>query len=454
VAAALLERSRGLTAHGPTRALRGAVCGRAVHCGADVACARVAAEMYVKAHPHEAAASQPLFSRAVQPAQRSSPLSERRKRKAPAALGREQGPQVRRTQKHARVCVLSELPAHVRVAKAPAGPYHTLHRCVDVRTREVFFYPEYTGPAGEEELHAVQWPTVIELPSAPARSGVDAMSSDGCATTDVTEASCSDSHVELTPEPDTRCHGNPEEEAGVAAAPPPTLMERRRRKALSPLRLDIIPPFRRRNTNQICVLEAPATHIRLHAVQAGPHHMMHQCIDAHTEEVFFLPEYVGPSGQHSLHRVFWPQTISTAPKAPEHEQDVPFDESQDCAGSDADEVAGAVEIKGEAGSLALLSAASAYSPCSTSSTSTCFTSSADSFCGASTRKIVMCPAPCAAPVTNFSKQEFVGGGAGKGGVVDAGNGSVLDIMRGGSPGTPCDVAVATASLAARAVTVN
>ena len=238
------------------------------------------------------------------------------------------------------------------------------------------------------------------------------------------------------------------------AAPAPPLMERRRRKALSPLRLDIIPPFRRRNTNQICVLEAPATHIRLHAVQAGPHHMMHQCIDAHTEEVFFLPEYVGPSGQHSLHRVFWPQTISTAPKAPEHEQDVPFDESQDCAGSDADEVAGAAEIKGEAGSLALLSAASAYSPCRTSSASTCFPSSADSFCGASTRKIVMCPAPCAAPVTNFSKQEFVGGGAGKGGVVDAGNGSVLDIMRGGSPGTPCDVAVATASLAARAVTVN
>ena len=425
-----------------------------MHCGADVACARVAAEMYVKAHPHEAAASQPLFSRAVQPAQRSSPMSDRRKRKAPAALGREQGPQVRRTQKHARVCVLSEPPAHVRVAKAPAGPYHTLHRCVDVRTRDVFFYPEYTGPAGEEKLHAVQWPTVIELPSTPARSGVDAMSSDGCATTDATEASCSDSHAEITPEPETRCQGI--SEAGVAAVPPPTLMERRRRKALSPLRLDIIPPFRRRNTNQICVLEAPATHVRLHAVQAGPHHMMHQCIDAHTEEVFFLPEYVGPSGQQSLHRVSWPQTISTAPKAPEHEQDVSFDESLDCAGRDADEIqAGAAENKGEAGSFALLSAASAYSPCSTSSTSTCFTSSADSFCAESTRKIVTCPAPCPAPATNFSKQEFVGGGAGKRGMVDAANGSVLTaIMRGGSPGTPCDVAVATASLAARAVTVN
>ena len=104
--------------------------------------------MYLKAHAHEAAASQPLFSRAVQPAQRGATLSERRKRKAPAALAREQAPQVRRTQKHA--CVVSAPPAHVRVAKAPAGPYHTLHRCVDVRTREVFFFPEYTGPAGEE----------------------------------------------------------------------------------------------------------------------------------------------------------------------------------------------------------------------------------------------------------------------------------------------------------------
>jgi len=434
--------------------------------------------MYLKAHAHEAAASQPLFSRAVQPAQRGATLSERRKRKAPAALAREQAPQVRRTQKHA--CVVSAPPAHVRVAKAPAGPYHTLHRCVDVRTREVFFFPEYTGPAGEEELHAVQWPTVIALPSPTARNGAAALASANYATdtSDATDASPGDHHTETTPGPETTCDGSTE--AGVAE-PRPTLLERRQRKALSPLRLDIIPPFRRRNTDQICVLEAPATHVRLHAVQAGPHHIMHQCIDAHTEEVFFLPEYVGPSGEQSAHRISWPQTINTAPKAPEHQQDVPFTETLDrdavVANTDGKKAAEGGEGNSDAGSLTLLSSTSAYSPCSTSSTCTCFTSCASSVCPASshtdaagfpTTKALLggVVTECSGTsVASFNKDAAgIGGGvdkdaAGMGGGVDAGNGGMLAAMHGGttstcSPWTPCDVAVATASLAARAVKVN
>ena len=62
------------------------------------------------------------------------------------------------------------------------------------------------------------------------------------------------------------------------------------------------------------------------AVPAGPHHVMHQCIDAHTEEMFFLPEYVGPADAESqaAHRMQWPQVINAAPKLPQHKADEPL----------------------------------------------------------------------------------------------------------------------------------
>jgi hypothetical protein len=263
---------------------------------------------------HEAAASQPLFSRAVNPAQRKVPLIERRKRKMPAALNLDQLPQFRRRNpKHARV--LTNPPPCLRVAKAEAGPYHTLHRCVDVRTQEVFFVPEYTGPPGEENLHALEWPRTIELSSPVVRSGADTSRNAELVPSNTTDTSSpSTNATSHAPSPAKTSDGpsgtqSRQEDAVDAAEPPQTvpLIERRKRKMPAALDLGVLPPFKRRNPEQICVLDAPATHVRLHTVAAGPHHMMHQCIDVHTAELFLLPEYVGPPEEKTAHSVAWPQ---------------------------------------------------------------------------------------------------------------------------------------------------
>ena len=464
--------------------------------------------MYVHTHAHAASASQPLFSRAVHPAQRKVPLIERRKRKAPAALNLEQLPPFRRRNpKHA--CVLTAPPTHVRIATAPAGPYHTLHRCVDVHTRELFFYPEYTGPPGEEKKRAVQWPSVIELSSPVARSGAETLREAESGSSDTRSASC-DRHGSM-PGCVQSGDGKTDAEAHTGEhAAEVSLLERRKRKALSPLRLDVIPPFKRRNTTQMCVLEAPATHVRLHAVQAGPHHVMHQCIDAHTAEVFFYPEYVGPSGEESSHHVSWPQIINPAAKPADHESDVPFEETLEVSPGNvgAGGVGGVEEVCGSqsgdvdqarcAGSAPSLCSASTY--VSTTLTASCFSPSSPSaednlevvsscaapeFEGGSVAEQATKPTKQATKATQPSVdhsshnmasavaevecckatvQGFVtasNGGApvhGTGTIPSASSG--IDASTGGqgsstcSPGTPCNVAVATASLAARAVKVN
>ena len=277
--------------------------------------------MYVHTavNAHEAAASQPLFSRAVQPAQRKAPFVERRKRQRPAALNLEQVPFPRRSaQKRARV--ISAPPTHMRVAQAQAGPFHTLHRCIDLRTNEIFFHPEYTGPEGEEKLHTIRWPEDVALPSPAASSDAETemLDSAGHYHADTTDLS----HYKRSDEPQPLAKADGSEQC---AAPDgvQSLIERRKRSVLPPLRLDVLPAFKRRNAGQICVLDAPATHVRLHAVQAGPYHMMHQCIDAHTNEIFFHPEYVGPAGQQGAHRVQWPEVINPAAKLPLQHVDKP-----------------------------------------------------------------------------------------------------------------------------------
>ena len=272
-----------------------------------------------RVHAHGAAASQPIFSRAVQPSpQRKAPLIERRKRKVPAALSIDQILQQRQARNPNQACVLTAPPAHVRIAKAPAGPHYTLHRCVDVQTQEVFFYPEYTGPAGEEELHRVTWPDVVQISSPMARSGAETMRNAGYLPTGATPpADEKDGASEITAKP----HAAEEAKQAGESNGQLSLIQRRKRKTPAPLNLDVLPPFKRRNAGQVCVLEAPATHVRLHSVQAGPHHVMHQCIDAHTEEVFFLPEYVGPKEEKEAHKVTWPQVINPVAKPAEYERD-------------------------------------------------------------------------------------------------------------------------------------
>lgn len=454
---------------------------------------------------HGAAASQPIFSRAVHPAQRKAPLIERRKRKTPAALNLDQIR--RRKQKQARV-LTADPPTHVRIAKAPAGLHYTLHRCVDVETQEVFFYPEYTGPAGEEEQHRVQWPDVVEISSPVARSGAETMRNAGPrsagAATPSSEKGCDGS--DSSPPCSAEEQGKSGETLLTAA---PSLIQRRKRKAPAPLRLDVIPPFKRRNAGQVCVLEAPATHVRLHSVQAGPHHVMHQCLDAHTEELFFMPEYVGPKDEKEIHKVTWPQVINPAAKSLEHEKDKAFDEAictsagatdaKDArapAGDSAQAEAatgavgggegeplrpGAAELTGTAGSRVTLPetdagtssvvgacgqgdpAPNAGTASSSSSVTACGSvmpspplsaSSASSLSSSSTtimgdgREAVTektCGRPCAA------SEAGGGGGAESAGALALTTGNAS----GASPGTPCDVAAVTATLlAAKAITVT
>jgi hypothetical protein len=69
-----------------------------------------------------------------------------------------------------------------------------------------------------------------------------------------------------------------------------TLFERRQKKGrIDPIRLDCIRPFTSKS-DTICVLSAPATHIRLQTVPCGEGFVVHRCIDIRTHEFFLHPE--------------------------------------------------------------------------------------------------------------------------------------------------------------------
>ena len=418
---------------------------------------------------HEAAASQPLFSRTMQPAQRKTPVTMRRKRQRHASPGIELGPQARQGKTSCTKAVrLTNLGVHVRVAQAQAGPFHVLHRCVDVDTNEVFFHPEYTGPAGEEALHHVNWPASIEVasptPMDTAKSSTEALTKHRQRSADASVA----------PRDEMATSGATKE-----TAPTPSVLARRKRPALEPLQLDIIPAFKRRNVGQMCVLEAPATHVRLHAVPAGPHHVMHQCIDAHTEEMFFLPEYVGPTDAESqaAHRVKWPQVINAAPKLPEHQADEPLDyalgegrEEQAMVGPASSESARAASVSPATSpccSTASVAGASTSSNASTVARSSGFEGkgpeetrgdralleTSEGVEGRAdvhetprmSRRGALCP-PMGIRPGGLSEAAQDEAAAESGHLCEAGA-----VVTKGSPGTPCNVAFATASLVARAV---
>ena len=441
-------------------------------------------------HAHEAAASQPLFSRTMQPAQRKTPVTMRRKRQRHASPGIELGPQARQGKTCCTKAVrLTNLGVHVRVAQAQAGPFHVIHRCVDVTTNEVFFHPEYTGPAGEEALHHVNWPASIEVasptPMDTAKSSTEAL----------TQHRQRSGDASIAPSEETATSGATKE-----TGPAPSVLARRKRPALEPLQLDIIPAFKRRNVGQMCVLEAPATHVRLHAVPAGPHHVMHQCIDAHTEEMFFLPEYVGPTdaASQAAHRVQWPQVINAAPKLPEHQADEPLNyavgewrEAQATVGPSSSDSAGEAAVPTR---VSTASVSPATSPCcSTASDAGASTLSNGSTVARSagfegkgpektqrngtplnTRDAVCdrvegltegrpdvhetprmrrrgAPCPTVASRPRRVSEAAQGDAAAESGHLCEAGAVVTSTVTKGSPGTPCNVASATASLVARAV---
>ncbi len=60
---------------------------------------------------------------------------------------------------------------------------------------------------------------------------------------------------------------------------------------MSPIRLDCIKPFTS-NTEQPCILSAPATHVRLQTVQGADGFVVHKCIDIRTLEFFLFPQTI------------------------------------------------------------------------------------------------------------------------------------------------------------------
>ena len=76
----------------------------------------------------------------------------------------------------------------------------------------------------------------------------------------------------------------------ISQATRSTLFERRQKKGrIDPIRLDCIRPFTSKS-DTICVLSAPATHIRLQTVPCGDGFVVHRCIDIRTHEFFLHPE--------------------------------------------------------------------------------------------------------------------------------------------------------------------
>ena len=69
------------------------------------------------------------------------------------------------------------------------------------------------------------------------------------------------------------------------------IFERRGKRPLSPIRLDCIKPFTS-SSDKLCILSAPATHVRLQTVQGGDGFVLHKCIDIRTLEFFLHPQSI------------------------------------------------------------------------------------------------------------------------------------------------------------------
>mmetsp|Transcript_11903 Transcript_11903/g.29157 ORF Transcript_11903/g.29157 Transcript_11903/m.29157 type:complete len:280 (+) Transcript_11903:201-1040(+) len=85
-------------------------------------------------------------------------------------------------------------------------------------------------------------------------------------------------------------HRDATDEDHAPAQPSSALFQRRLRKGIAPLNLEVVRPFKPRTDGKLCVLDAPATHIRLGASIAPNGAKMLTCIDIHTYEYFLMRE--------------------------------------------------------------------------------------------------------------------------------------------------------------------
>jgi hypothetical protein len=73
-----------------------------------------------------------------------------------------------------------------------------------------------------------------------------------------------------------------------------SLFERRGRKGIAPLKMECVKPFKPRTDGKLCVLDAPATHIRLGSSVGIDGNRMLTCIDIHTLEYFLMHDKDAP----------------------------------------------------------------------------------------------------------------------------------------------------------------
>jgi hypothetical protein len=73
-----------------------------------------------------------------------------------------------------------------------------------------------------------------------------------------------------------------------------SLFERRGRKGIAPLKMECVKPFKPRSDGKLCILDAPATHIRLGSSVGIDGNRMLTCIDIHTLEYFLMPDKDAP----------------------------------------------------------------------------------------------------------------------------------------------------------------
>lgn len=86
-----------------------------------------------------------------------------------------------------------------------------------------------------------------------------------------------------------RAGGNDAEQAPAHPSPcSSALFQRRLRQGIAPLKMDCLRPFKPRTDGRLCILDAPATHIRVgNSVDAKGRNML-TCIDIHTYEYFLM----------------------------------------------------------------------------------------------------------------------------------------------------------------------
>ncbi|EKX31476.1 hypothetical protein GUITHDRAFT_166878 [Guillardia theta CCMP2712] len=255
------------------------------------------------------------------PSPRRMTLMERRKRKiiSPIKMDCVQ-PFCRRNNDQA--CVLTAPATHLRLSTVNAGEFYQLHKCLDARTQEIFFYPTYVGPEDEKESHVVKWPEIVHLP--PTAQAAPAASSENNSCKTPGRSASSDLSGFSEAETYQAACASSSDSCGADAKTDPcdgTLMYRRKRKAIAPLDMTCVSDFKRRSRKHLCILSAPATHLRVGKFQAGSFHVMHRCIDLHTKEFFLSPEYVGPPGKEQLHKVSWPEAVECNEQEQEQEQE-------------------------------------------------------------------------------------------------------------------------------------